>query len=64
MRATLIELLPVAAGVLVPPGQDPDGDWELLGGYGAEEVNEFAFQCLTRRLKAIGVPLQPQAVPA
>jgi ribonucleoside-diphosphate reductase beta chain len=64
MRTTLIELLPVAAGVLVPPGYDPHGDWELLGGYSAEEVNGFAFQCLTRRLKAIGVPLNKEPVAA
>jgi ribonucleoside-diphosphate reductase beta chain len=62
MRKTLIELLPVAAGVLVPPGYDPHGDWELLGGYSSAEVNGFAFQCLTRRLKAIGVPLNPELV--
>jgi ribonucleoside-diphosphate reductase beta chain len=30
VRATLQELLPIASGVLVPPGQDPN-DWELLG---------------------------------
>jgi ribonucleoside-diphosphate reductase beta chain len=64
MRSTLIELLPVTAGVLVPLGQDPEGDWTFIGGYGAEEVNEFAFHCLTRRLKAIGVPLQAEAIPA
>jgi ribonucleoside-diphosphate reductase beta chain len=64
MQQTLMELLPTAAGVLVPPGYDPHGDWQLLGGYSAEEVNGFAFQCLTRRLKAIGVPLQMDAVPA
>jgi ribonucleoside-diphosphate reductase beta chain len=64
MRTTLIDLLPVAAGVLVPPGYDPHGDWEFLGGYTSEEVNTFAFECLTRRLKAIGVPLQMQPVPA
>ena len=55
MRATLIELLPIASGVLVPPGQDPN-DWELLG-YTSEQVNKFAFTALTRRLKVIGVPL-------
>ena len=55
MRATLMELLPIASGVLVPPGQDPN-DWELLG-YTSEQVNKFAFTALTRRLKVIGVPL-------
>ena len=55
MRATLTDLLPIASGVLVPPGQDPN-DWELLG-YTSEQVNKFAFTALTRRLKVIGVPL-------
>jgi len=55
MRATLHELLPVASGVLVPKGADPN-DWEMLG-YTSAEVNEFAFKALSRRLKAIGVPL-------
>jgi ribonucleoside-diphosphate reductase beta chain len=64
MRATLMELLPVAAGVLVPPGHDPHENWEFLGGYTSEEVNTFAFQCLTRRLKAIGVPLHSEPVAA
>jgi ribonucleoside-diphosphate reductase beta chain len=63
MRQKLIELLPVAAGVLVPPGVQPGEDWELLG-YSATEVNEFAFQALTRRLKAIGVPLTTESVAA
>jgi ribonucleoside-diphosphate reductase beta chain len=55
MRAKLHELLPIASGVLVPKGADPN-DWEMLG-YTSAEVNEFAFNALTRRLKAIGVPL-------
>jgi ribonucleoside-diphosphate reductase beta chain len=55
VRARLAELLPIASGVLVPPGQDPN-DWELLG-YTSEQVNKFAFTALTRRLKVIGVPL-------
>jgi ribonucleoside-diphosphate reductase beta chain len=59
----LQELLPLAAGVLVPPGEDPDSEWELLG-YTSQEVNEFAFKSLSRRLKAIGVPMQPQGEPA
>jgi ribonucleoside-diphosphate reductase beta chain len=65
MRATLHELLPVASGVLVPKGADPN-DWEMLG-YTSAEVNEFAFKALSRRLKAIGVPLvaeAPEEVPA
>jgi ribonucleoside-diphosphate reductase beta chain len=63
MRAKLMELLPVASGVLVPPGQDPTEDWEMLG-YTSAEINEFAFKALTRRLKAIGVPLVAEGVPA
>jgi ribonucleoside-diphosphate reductase beta chain len=52
----LAELLPVAAGVLVPKGKDPFEEWELLG-YPSSEVNGFAFTALTRRLKVIGVGL-------
>jgi ribonucleoside-diphosphate reductase beta chain len=63
MRATLHDLLPTASGVLVPKGADPN-DWEMLG-YTSTQVNEFAFKALTRRLKAIGVPLlAPEGVPA
>ena len=63
MQNKLQELLPVAAGVLVPKGQDPAEEWELLG-YTSQEVNEYAFKSLTRRLKAIGVPLNPQETAA
>jgi ribonucleoside-diphosphate reductase beta chain len=63
MQAKLQELIPVAAGVLVPPGADPTEEWEILG-YSSNEVNEFAFKSLSRRLKAIGVPLQGAATPA
>jgi len=59
----LQELLPVAAGVLVPPGKELGEEWELFG-YTSAEVNEYAFKSLSRRLKAIGVPLQAEAVPA
>lgn len=65
MRNTLHELLPVASGVLVPKGADPN-DWEILT-YTSAEVNEFAFKALSRRLKAIGVPLvapDAEGVPA
>jgi ribonucleoside-diphosphate reductase beta chain len=63
IRAKLMELLPVASGVLVPPGKQLGEDWELLG-YTAQETNGFAFQSLSRRLKAIGVPLQVEAAAA
>jgi ribonucleoside-diphosphate reductase beta chain len=59
MRARIMELLPVAAGVLVPVGYKLGEEWELFG-YDSAQVNEFAYQSLTRRLKAIGVPLVPQ----
>jgi ribonucleoside-diphosphate reductase beta chain len=62
MRATLHELIPVASGVLVPTGADPN-DWEMLG-YTSAQVNDYAFKALTRRLKAIGVPLVAEGVPA
>ena len=63
MRAKLTELLPVANGVLVPPGKDPNEEWEMLG-YTSAEIHEFAFNALTRRLKAIGVPLTTEPVAA
>jgi ribonucleoside-diphosphate reductase beta chain len=55
----LLELLPTAAGVLVPPGADP-GRWSLLG-FGADEINGFAFRALDRRLALIGVDLAAAA---
>jgi ribonucleoside-diphosphate reductase beta chain len=58
----LLELIPIAAGVLVPPGADPE-HFEILG-YSSEETNEFAFRALSRRLKVIGVSLVPDGVSA
>jgi len=57
MQEKLQELIPIAAGVFVPPGHDPSEEWEILG-YSSTEVSEFAFKSLSRRLKAIGVPLE------
>jgi ribonucleoside-diphosphate reductase beta chain len=51
----LAELIPLATGVLVPPGADPD-DYTILD-YTMEETNTFAFNALNRRLKVIGVDL-------
>jgi ribonucleoside-diphosphate reductase beta chain len=57
----LLVLLPTAAGVLVPPGADPQ-NWTLFG-YGSDEINAFAFTALSRRLKVIGVDLAAAATP-
>jgi ribonucleoside-diphosphate reductase beta chain len=56
VQDTLTELLPLAAGVLVPPGFQLGDDYEFFG-YTAQEQSEFAFTALTRRLKVIGVGL-------
>jgi ribonucleoside-diphosphate reductase beta chain len=56
VQDTLTELLPTAAGVLVPPGYKLGDEYEFFG-YTSQEQNEFAFKALTRRLKAIGVGL-------
>ncbi len=52
----LVATLPAAAGVLVPPAYQLGDDYEYLG-YSAQEMNEFAFTALSRRLKVIGVGL-------
>jgi ribonucleoside-diphosphate reductase beta chain len=52
----LVETLPSAAGVLVPPGFQLGDHYEYLG-YSSDEMNEFAFTALSRRLKVIGVGL-------
>jgi ribonucleoside-diphosphate reductase beta chain len=51
----LVELMPLASGVLVPQGADPN-DYSILD-YSMEETNTFAFNALNRRLKVIGVDL-------
>jgi ribonucleoside-diphosphate reductase beta chain len=58
----VVELVPIAAGVLIPTGQDPD-NFSILG-YSSEETNGYAFTALTRRLKVIGVSLTPDAAAA
>jgi ribonucleoside-diphosphate reductase beta chain len=52
----LMELLPIAAGVLVPPGYELGEEYEFMG-YTSKEQNEYAFTALSRRLKVIGVGL-------
>jgi ribonucleoside-diphosphate reductase beta chain len=63
MQAKLSELLPIASRVLVPQGVDPNEEWGMVG-YTSVEINEFAFNALNRRLKAIGVPLTTEPVAA
>lgn len=47
------ELIPLAAAVLVPTGEDPES-YSILD-YSMEETNTFAFNALNRRLKVIGI---------
>jgi ribonucleoside-diphosphate reductase beta chain len=53
MQRTMAEALPVADKVLDPPWAEEE-DWEMFG-YSREETHAFAAQCLTRRLKVIGL---------
>jgi ribonucleoside-diphosphate reductase beta chain len=56
VQARLQELIPVATGVLVPPGVKDPYDYDLLG-FHSSVTHQFAFTALSRRLKVIGVPL-------
>ena len=60
IQRRLLELLPVTAGVLVPPGKSIDDDYEVLG-FSKDETNAFAFTALSRRLKVMGVDLMAAA---
>jgi ribonucleoside-diphosphate reductase beta chain len=54
IQRTLAEVLPVADGVLEPPWAESEEQWEMFGA-SREETHAFAAQCLTRRLKVIGL---------
>jgi ribonucleoside-diphosphate reductase beta chain len=58
----LAELLPLANGVLVPRGANPQS-YTILD-YTMEETNAFAFNALNRRLKVIGIDLARVAAAA
>jgi ribonucleoside-diphosphate reductase beta chain len=58
----LAELLPLATGVLVPAGADPN-DYTMLD-YTMEETNTFAFNALGRRLRVIGIDMASLAAAA
>src|SRR5688572_3055085 len=55
IQRTLSESLPVAEGVLRPPFAPEDENEPGLFGVSMRETQEFAVQCLTRRLKVIGL---------
>jgi ribonucleoside-diphosphate reductase beta chain len=66
VQAKLQELIPIATGVLVPPGVQDPYDYDILG-FHSSQTHQFAFTALSRRLKVIGVPLgeaAEEAVPA
>ncbi len=54
--------MPLASGVLVPPGSDPN-NYTILD-YSMRETNEFAFNALGRRLKVIGIDMASLAAAA
>jgi ribonucleoside-diphosphate reductase beta chain len=56
VQRTIAELLPIAAGVLVPKGYSVGDEYEFFG-YTSQQQAEFAYSALSRRLKVIGVPL-------
>jgi ribonucleoside-diphosphate reductase beta chain len=57
VRGTLGDLLPSVADSLEPPGGG-NGSTDLLG-VSQDEIRAYALDGLTRRLKIIGVPLEP-----
>jgi ribonucleoside-diphosphate reductase beta chain len=60
IHATLLEVLPLLQGVLLPAGVKPGEASDALG-YSQGDINDFAARALTRRLKAIGVGLPAPA---
>jgi ribonucleoside-diphosphate reductase beta chain len=53
IQRTMAEALPIADAVLDPPWAEED-DWDLFG-YSRDETHAFAAECLSRRLKVIGL---------
>jgi ribonucleoside-diphosphate reductase beta chain len=54
VQRTMAEALPIADRVLDPPWAKEGEDWEMFG-VSKHETHAFAAQCLTRRLKVIGL---------
>jgi ribonucleoside-diphosphate reductase beta chain len=57
VRRRIIDLLPAVAESVSPPS---DGAWDILG-VADGELGQFGLNALTRRLKMIGVTLDPAA---
>ena len=55
-RDTLLELIPLAASVLIPPKYEGQDTYEVLG-FGSQEIQQFALTALGRRLKVIGLSI-------
>jgi ribonucleoside-diphosphate reductase beta chain len=54
IQSMMAESLPIADKVLDPPWAEDEEDWEMFG-VSKEETHAFAAQCLSRRLKVIGL---------
>src|ERR671911_844456 len=54
IQRTIAESLPITEKVLDPPWVDDEENWDLFG-VTKEETHAFAAQCLSRRLKVIGL---------
>jgi ribonucleoside-diphosphate reductase beta chain len=54
IQGMMAEALPIADRVLDPPWAEDVEDWEMFG-VSKEETHQFAAQCLSRRLKVIGL---------
>jgi ribonucleoside-diphosphate reductase beta chain len=57
VRGRILDLLPAVAESVAPPSE---GAWDVLGVEDGE-LGQFGLSALTRRLKIIGVPLDPVA---
>ena len=55
IQRTLVEVGPVADGVLKPPWMEGDDDEQTLFGVSVAETRAFAMKALERRMKVIGL---------
>ena len=57
----LTQLLPKAAEIFCPPGEDDPTDFVSYGHH-SSQVYGFAYQALKRRMAAIGIEIPPPEV--